>query len=45
MYRYRVGVRNLGGSLGSFGSSGQNMLVFLLIEIFLNMIQMDIRDI
>ena len=30
MYRYRVGVRNLGGSLGSFGSSGAKHACFLI---------------
>ena len=32
MYRYRVGVRNLRGSLGSFGSSGAKHACFLLDE-------------
>ena len=30
MYRYRVGVRNLGDSLGSFGSSGAKHACFLI---------------
>ena len=30
MYKFRVGVRNLGGSLGSFGSSGAKHACFLI---------------